>query len=165
MSGAAEKRWRTIVRRTDGVAVLRSPDGREFLGTAAEVRSAAMTPERRRMLADGLRVARITTEPRTDTRAWLAAERRRWAIQETAFDKTQGVTLPASLAILAEAAARYAGMSLDEWVAEWVAAGFDAETDDAIDNGLGGLPLTRHERAALKRLGGLPDTGKGVWHG
>ena len=152
-----EKRWRTVMRRKDGVAVLRSPDGREWIGTAAEVRAAAMNPWRRRMLADGLRVTRLTTDPRTAERAWIAAERRRWAIQEseadTALGHGYGEDLPADLALMAGAAARFAGLCFDEWVATWVRAGLDAEIDEAVGCGLDGLPLTRHERAALKRLG------------
>ena len=153
MSAEKSRRWHTYVRKADGKAVLRAPDGRDFEGTAAEVRAAAMTPERRRMLADGLRVTRLTTGTRTDARAWMVAERRREAIQGAETDAALGlgrdVPLPAALLVLAEAAARATGQTLAEFVAEWVASGIEAARDS------GGVPLTRHERAALDRLGAV----------
>lgn len=145
MSAAKSKRWRTV-RRRDGETVLRSPDGREWLGTAAEVREAAMTPWRRRMLADGLRVQWLTTRPRTAERSELVRERRRNAITaavtDARFNATCPAYLPPAVAVMAEAAARSHGMGLDEWVAATVAAS------------VGRPPLDRHERAALRRIKG-----------
>ena len=150
MSASKTRRWHTFVRRADGKAILRAPDGRDFEGTAAEVRAAAATPERRRMLADAIRVVRLTTKPGTADRRLSAASRRRDAILGTETDAALGgrVRLPAGLSIMAEAAARANGQTVAEFVAEWVGRGIDAERESG-----GGLPLTRHERAALARLG------------
>lgn len=148
---AAEGRWRTV-RRKGGQGVLLAPDGREFEGTEGEVRAAAMTPERRRMLADAIRVVRLTTKPGTADRRLFAASRRREAILGTETDAVLGLgggfRLPPALAIRAEAAARFDGMALDEWLAEAAVALVGAVADA---NG-GELPLTRHERSALDRL-------------
>ena len=152
MSAARSKRWRTVTRRSDGQTVLRSPDGREWLGTAAEVREAALTPERRKMLVCDLRVAWMITKPRTSERRWIVAERRREAIKYSAADAVLGLggtaRLPPALAIRAVAAARFHGMSLDEWLADAAAAMIDATADA---NG-GKLPFTRYELAALHRI-------------
>ena len=141
------------MRRADGKLILRAPDGRDFEGTAEEVRAAAATPERRRMLAAALRVTRLTTEPRTDERAWMVAERRRDALMGVETDAALGlgrdVPIPAAMLVLAEAAARANGQTVAAFVAEWVGNGIDAERESG-----GGIPLTRHERAALARLGG-----------
>ena len=150
----AVKTWRTIHRRSDGSVVLLSPDGREYRGTPAEIRAAALAPERRRMLASGLKVAWLVYEPRTPERAWVAAERRRAAIEGAALDAWHGrvpAQIPLDLAILAEAAARFMGRPFDVFVEEAVAAMVDAARDEA-DGGV--IPLTRHERAALARLEG-----------
>ena len=145
----AEGRWRTV-RRKGGQGVLLAPDGREFEGTEGEVRAAAMTPERRRMLADAIRVVRLTTKPGTADRRRLAASLRRYAILGTETDAALGlgrdVPLPAGMLVLAEAAARATGQTLAEFVAEWVASGIEAARES------GGVPLTRNERAALDRL-------------
>jgi len=147
----AEGRWRTV-RRKGGHSVLLAPDGREFEGTEGEVRAAAMTPERRRMLADALRVTRLTTKPGTADRRRFAASRRRDAILGTETDAALGlgggVSLPPALAIRAEAAARFDGMALDEWLAEAA----DALVGAVAGANGGELPLTRYERAALERL-------------
>ena len=164
MSGGTEKRWRTVVRRAEGRIVLRSPDGREWLGTAREVREAAMTPWRRRELADGLRTVRLTTEPRTDERSWIAVERRQRSIRETEVDAKMGATrpayLPAALAITAEAAARSAKLDFDAFVERAVEEAIIRETKDAAERGIDGLEYTRHEQAALGRLGRQAAQGK-----
>lgn len=117
----AEGRWRTV-RRKGGTRVLISPDGREFLGTPAEVARCAATPERRRSLAESLRVARFVTYPGTEERRRIAALRRREAILETEADAKLGlgggVSLPPALAIRARAAARFEGVGLGEWLAQ-----------------------------------------------
>lgn len=152
MSAAKQKRWRTITRRSDGVPVLRSPDGREWLGTAAEVREAELVPDRRKMLAECLHVEWITTAPGTAERRWLVAAQRREAIQGSATDVALGigggVTLPLALSIRAAAAARFHGMSLDKWLA----GAAEAMIQAAADANGGSLPFTRHERAALGRI-------------
>ena len=157
MSADRQKKWRTVARRGDGKPVLRSPDGREYEGTVAEVRAEGMAPWRRRMLADEIGVAWRITKPGSEERAWIVAERRRDAIRYAAFDKINGFTaarLPSSLAILAEAAARFMGQDFDEFVAEAVEAQIQGARDVCQqETGTYDLPLTRHERAALERLG------------
>jgi len=158
MSAEKSRRWHTFVRKADGKAVLRAPDGREYEGTVAEVRAEGMAPWRRRMLADEIGVAWRITKPGSEERAWIVAERRRDAIRYAAFDKINGFTaarLPSSLAILAEAAARFMGQDFDEFVAEAVEAQIQGTRDVCRqETGTYDLPLTRHERAALERLGG-----------
>ena len=150
----AEGRWRVVCRKIGGPSVLLSPDGREFEGTAAEVRACAATPCRRRMLAESLRYVRFSTSPGTAERAKFAARRRFDAIAGTDTDAALGlggdVPLPPALAIRAEAAARLGGTSICEWV-----SGAARELVRAVAEANGGvLPLTRHERAALERMEG-----------
>lgn len=156
MSAAKSKLWRRV-RLRDGRAVLRSPDGREWLGTAAEIRAAALTPWRRSMLADGLRVQWLTTKPRTAVRRELVRNRRFDALSnhetDMRFHATCPAYLPPTVAVLARAAARLFGVGVDEWVASAAEAGILAA---ARESG-GCLPLTRHERVALARLEGARD--------
>ena len=149
---ASGGRWRTIQRR-DRTPVLRSPAGREYYGTAAEIRTASLTPWGRRSLADGLGIEWRITKPRSEERAWLVAARRREAIQNSAFDYKLGVTMTTltnRLAIEAEAAARAAGQSLSDFIAGWVREGINAVRDE-----LGSIPMTQHEREALARANAL----------
>ena len=148
----ANGRWRTV-RGKGGRIVLRSPDGREYVGTADEVRRAALTPERRRSLAGELRMEWLTTKPGSaERRSYVAAHRRdaiMWADRETRLGIGGAVGLPAALAVKAEAAARALGATLEEMVVRAAQAAVDAV---AVANG-GEVPLTRQERAAVLRLG------------
>ena len=146
--------WR-MIHKKDGTNVLRSPEGKDYRGTASEIRGAAMTPGRRRMLADALRVDWATTTPRTAERKELVAAARLDAIRGSAADDAlnlgNSVGLPPVLAIEAAAAARAQGQTLAEFVAQWVEAGIEAAKDDAPG---GDIQLTRHERAAIERIEG-----------
>ena len=144
-------RWR-MIRGKGGRIVLRSPDGRLYSGTADEVRSSALTPERRRSLAEDLRVDWLTTEPGSAERRSCIESHRRDAIMWTYGESFVGiggcVRLPAALAVKAEAAARALGLTLEEMV---VRAAEAATAEVARTNG-GEVPLTRQERAAVRRL-------------
>ena len=70
----------------------------------------------------------------------------RWRTVRRKGGRGGGVSLPPALAIRAGAAARATGQTFAEFVAEWVASGIEAARES------GGVPLTRHERAALDRL-------------
>ena len=84
----AEGLWRTI-RRKGGVC-LRAPDGREFEGTAAEVRSCGASPERRKALADALWAGRDLAVPRTAARKRLSSGMRRDTILCAIVDAETG---------------------------------------------------------------------------
>ena len=150
------RHWRETRRK--GERVLIDPDGHIYHGTAQEVRGAAMTPRGRDALADDIRWARQTA--RYYTPAELRekiAEKRREAIRQTASDTANGyrVKIKQELGIVAEAAARYMGQTVEEFIAEAVNAAVEATIDKAeLDAGKpgDGLPITRHERAALDRL-------------
>ena len=145
-------RWR-MIRGKGGRIVLRSPDGRVYSGTSDEVRSSALTPERRRSLAEDLRVDWLTTKPGSAERRSCVESHRRDAIMWTYGESFVGiggcVRLPSALAVKAEAAARALGSTLEEMVVRAAQAAVDAV---AVANG-GEVPLTRQERAAVLRLG------------
>ena len=147
----ANGRWRTVCGK-GGRIVLRSPDGREYVGTADEVRRAALTPERRRSLAGELRMEWLATKPGSEERRSYVAAHRRDAIMWTYGESFVGIggcgRLPAALAVKAEAAARALGSTLEEMV---VRAAEAATAEVARTNG-GEVPLTRQERAAVRRL-------------
>lgn len=150
--------WRETRRK--GERVLVAPDGRIFHGTAQEVREAAMTPNRRGALAQSIEWARHTAYKfgyTPDERREYIRETRREALRRNdsdAVDAYQAHMKP-ELGIVAEAAARYMGQTIDEFITDAVDAAIRTTTDLAeIDAGKPGvgLPLTRHERAALDRI-------------
>lgn len=125
-------------------------------GTAAEVRAASLLPYRRRMLADDLRVARYVCARHTEynLREW-AGRCRREAVGACAADARLRVSvdIPSSLDVLVDAAARAQGVS----VGDFAEAALRAAVEKARP-----FTLTRHERAALERLGerwGMFETG------
>ena len=156
--GAAKGYWRETRRK--GERVLVAPDGRIYHGTAQEVRDAAMTPHRRGALAQSIEWARHTAYKfgyTPDERREYIREKRREALsrnESDAVDAYQAHMKP-ELGIVAEAAARYMGQTVEEFIADAVDAAIRGTIDLAeIEAGkLGvGLPLTRHERAALDRI-------------
>lgn len=153
----ARRTWRETVRK--GERVLIGPDGRMYLGTAKEVRDAALTPAIRDELAGRLRWiryveagSRYTTEGRRD--AMRCA--RRHAISRCASDggsSILSVRMGESLRMLMTAGARLAGNTLDEYLAGMFRREIDALLDAAeARTGRREIPLTRHERAAMERL-------------
>ena len=147
MKATPGKKWHTATVK--GKRVLRSPDGRTFHGTAAEIRTLDMMPGRRDMLADDLRFVRRAFADKETARE-IAEERRMSAILANAADIFAGerVTLPKAVCILAKAAARVDGKSLEQFIADAVEA---CVCEARCDCG-GELPLTRHEKAALRRF-------------
>ena len=149
-SKTTPKKWRTV--RRDGRTVDVSPDGRVFYGTAQEVRDAVLMPWRRHWLAESLKVRRMTCRDREYLRE-VAREVRRDAMQrgwmDAAADKAS-VAIPAELLIWATAAARAHGQTVEAWTADWLREAVNAEIDEQADRT---LPLTRHELAALERIG------------
>ena len=151
---AAKKRamWREVTK--DGKRALRSPDGELYYGTPREVRECALMPHRRDALAESLRVARLINHTREELRE-SCAERRMDAIMWNPLDRRNNaaVYLPPSLTILLGALARYWGDTVESKIAELVRFDLRATIEDAQGEGLPTLPLTRHERDALRALG------------
>ena len=148
--------WRETRRK--GEQVLIAPDGRIFHGTAQEVRDAAMTPHRRSALAQHIEWTRKTAKYYTPGELLAKiAEKRRDAIRQNDSDAVvkYAAHISPELGIVAEAAARYMGQTVEEFIADAVDAAVRGTIDKAeLDAGKPGvgLPITRHERAALDRI-------------
>lgn len=148
--------WRTVATKR-GTA-LRSPDGRLYYGTAAEVRDAALMPDRRNSLAQSLQLARhlrcAGTLDAAECRA-MCEDRRREAIQYGAADAkiSHSIFVSAKAMIMLKAGARFMGYTFDEYEAELAQSQITSFQEAAqIETGKLEIPLTRHERAALARL-------------
>ncbi len=142
--------WRTV--KINGRIAERSPDGRTFYGTAQEVRDAGLMPWRRQWLAESLKVRRMTCPDREYLRE-VARELRRDAVRRGWMDAAEdraSVAISSELLIWATAAARANGQTVEAWAAAWLNEAVNAELDEQAD---GTLPLTRHELAALERIG------------
>lgn len=160
-SKATPKKWRTV--RRDGRTVDVSPDGRTIYGTAQEVRDAALMPWRRHWLAETLKVRRMTCPDREYLRE-VAREARRDAVQRGWMDAAANrasVAIPAELLILTTAAARFMERTTDVFVREACESFIEATLDMVqSETGKRELPLTRHEKAALERIGAeRPENG------
>lgn len=143
-------------RKTAGKTAKRCADGRGTHGhgqTSAEVREATLMPWDRDLLAKSLRdVCRIYRGDLLGHRNGEAARRRRTAIVTASNGSIYVPTEATSPALMirARAAARLVGKTDAAFVADALAAAVDA----AIGAAHGAeLPYTRHERAALVRLG------------
>jgi hypothetical protein len=150
--------WRKT--RRNGERVLIAPDGRIFHGTAQEVRDAAMTPHRRGALAQHIEWTRHTADLygyTPEQTAEAVREDRREALMRNDADAVDAyhAYMKPELGIVAEAAARYMGQTIKAFIADAVDAAVRGTIDlvelDAGKPGVG-LPLTRHERAALDRI-------------
>jgi hypothetical protein len=158
--GAAKGNGKWRETRRKGERVLIDPAGRIFHGTAQEVRDAAMTPHRRGALAQDIRWARHVAAKYNYTpeeAAEYVREKRREAIDRNDRDAVDEYRthIKQELGIVAEAAARYMGQTVEAFIADAVDAAIRGTIDvaelDAGKPGVG-LPLTRHERAALDRI-------------
>lgn len=160
--GAATSRkaetWHRTTRK--GVQMLVSPEGRNYYGTAQEVRDAALSPFRRKSLAQDLYWARDTAEvfemTPAERRAYYA-EKRMDAIQYGAFDyrnTPSPIAMTERDRILIEAGARFVGFdSFDKYAADLVRKEIESFLDYAqTETGKREIPLTRYERAALARM-------------
>lgn len=151
------KIWRTV--QTARGKALRSPDGKLYYGTRQEVRDAALLPVRRDMLAGSLSLERYLRDWGTLTQGQFiesCAESRREAIQYGTFDATHGVNvdIPADAYILLSAGSRLVRDDFGAYLSELWRSEISSLLDVVEeDTGKREIPLTRHERAALKRLG------------
>lgn len=156
--GAAKGNGKWRKTRRKGERVLIDPAGRIFHGTAQEVREAALTPERRDELAQSIEWARHIADKfgyTPEQRREYIREKRREALRWNDFWTVQPhhAHIKQELGIVAEAAAKYMGQAFDDFISEAVYAAIDATIDKVkSDTGADGLPLTRHERAALDRI-------------
>lgn len=158
--GAAKGKgmWRVTTRK--GERVLIDPAGRVFHGTAQEVREAALTPERRDALAQSIVWARHTADKfgyTPEQRREYIREKRREELRRNDFWTVQPhyAHIKPELGIVAEAAARYMGQTVEAFIADAVDAAIRGTIDlvelDAGKPGVG-LPISRQERAALDRI-------------
>ena len=150
--------WRETRRK--GERVLIDPAGRIFHGTAQEVRDAGMTPHRRGALAQQIEWTRHTADRfgyTPEQPAEAVREKRREALRRNDGDAVDAyhAYIKPELGIVAEAAARYMGQTVEAFIADAVDAAVRGTIDvaelDAGKPGVG-LPLTRYERAALDRI-------------
>ena len=126
--------WRETRRK--GERVLVAPDGRIFHGTAQEVREAAMTPHRRGALAQSIEWARHTADKfgfTPEERREYVREKRREALRRNDSDAVDAYPahMKPELGIVAEAAARYMGQTVDAFIADAVDAAVRAAIDEA----------------------------------
>lgn len=150
--------WRKATRK--GERVLIDPDGHIYHGTAQEVRDVVLMPFRRDELAGSIKWARHVAAKYNYTpeeAAEYVREKRREAISRSDYDVVEvyPAHIKEELAIVAKAAARYMGQTFDEFIADAVDAAVRGTIDVAeLDAGKpgNGLPITRHERAALDRI-------------
>lgn len=152
-------RWRTTTRK--GKRVLVSPDGAHiYYGTPEEVRDAALTPHRRGALAQQIKWARRTADHfgyTPEQKREYVREERREALRQNDGDAVDAYRahIKPELGIVAEAAARYMGQTVEAFIADALFAAIRGTMDiaerDAGEPGVG-LPITRHERAALDRI-------------
>ena len=150
--------WRET--RCKGERVLIDPAGRIFHGTAQEVREAALTPERRDELAQSIEWARHTADKfgyTPEQRREYICEKRREELRRNDYWTVAPyhAHIKQELGIVAEAAARYMGQTVEAFIADALFAAIRGTMDiaerDAGEPGVG-LPITRHERAALDRI-------------
>lgn len=148
--------WRETRRK--GERVIIDPAGRIIHGTAQDARKAALTPERRRSLAESLRLARYVHREgvidAAECRDWCAERRRDAIMGDCALTQlTPVVHVPTATFIRLQAGARMLGYSWGEYLAELWRGELEALLDFALSaTGKAEIPLTRQERAALARL-------------
>ena len=158
--GAAKGNGKWRETRRKGERVLIDPAGRIFHGTAREVREAALTPERRDALAQSIEWARHTADKfgyTPEQRREYIREKRREELRRNDYWTVAPyhAHIKQELGIVAEAAARYMGQTVEAFIADALFAAIRGTMDiaerDAGEPGVG-LPVTRHERAALDRI-------------
>ena len=158
--GAAKGNGKWRETRRKGERVLIDPAGRIIHGTAQEVREAALTPERRNALAQSIEWARHTADKfgyTPEQRREYIREKRREELRRNDYWTVAPyhAHIKQELGIVAEAAARYMGQTVEAFIADALFAAIRGTMDiaerDAGEPGVG-LPVTRHERAALDRI-------------
>ena len=155
MSNGKKPMWKSVVK--DGRIALRSPDGRHFFGTPAEVRACALMPWQRDMLAQRLKLMRDIHQNGTFTDEEfgdVCAGERRDMIRYSGTDRPCFVSedIPAAVYIQLCAGARLVADSTEDFFGELWRSELEALLDVAQnETGKREIPLTRHERAALAR--------------
>lgn len=141
--------WRTVIIK--GKRAMRSPDGRIYYGTAAEVRDANLYPWERDSLADDLRASRLAYAVGNDRRDALAMARCNTLRNRLSQFIIRGnSTLAMDRQIMAIAAARYLGISVDDFINKAVDCSINAAMEDCRHECGKWLPLTKHEALAIK---------------
>ena len=145
--------WKTVTK--GGCVALRAPDGRYFYGTAAEVRTRALMPWQRDMLAQSLKLQRFIHERGTYTdgeyREICAGERQNMI----RYGGTGAVCveIPAAVYIQLCAGARLVAGSTEAYFAKMWESEIEGLLDVAqAETGKREIPMTRHERRAFERL-------------
>ena len=146
--------WKSIVK--NGRPALRSPSGKIYYGTPAEVREAALMPWHRKSLAESLKLQRYIRQKGVYTadefRACCAGYRRDMVRQDGGVPDDALVEIPAREYILLCAGSRLVSDSVKDFFAELWQTEIEALLDVAeSETGRREIPLTRHERAALAR--------------
>ena len=143
-------RWHYYTTK-DGRRVLRDPDGRDWFGTAQEVREAGLMPETLRDLRRSLRLLGIAAG------SVEAAAMRQEAIQfDLEFLRKCGtsVSVTCDEYILLCAGARYMrrrhGVTDRAYWRGGIRSLIEGVIECALNDGLPELPLTRDERKALR---------------
>ena len=155
MSNGKTQMWKSVTK--GGRVALRSPDGRFFYGTPAEVRACALMPWQRDMLAQSLKFQRFMhgrgTYTNDEYREMCAGERRDM-IRHGGKGEPRAVTLEisADVYIILCAGARLVADNTEDYFGEMWNSEIEALLDVAQnETGKREIPLTRHERAALAR--------------
>ena len=155
MSNGKKPMWKSVVK--DGRIALRSPDGRHFFGTPAEVRACALMPWQRDMLAQSLKLMRDIHQSGTFTDeefSDVCARERRDMIRYCGKGKPlpASVEIPPAVYIRLCAGARLVADNTEDYFGEMWNSELEALLDVAQnETGKREIPLTRHERAALAR--------------
>lgn len=151
--------WKPI--KKDGRPALRSPSGKIYYGTPAEVREAALMPWHRKALAESLKLQRFIRDKGIYTadefRECCAGYRRDMVRHDGGVPDDALVEIPAREYILLCAGSRLVRNGVKDFFAELWRSEIDALLDVAeAETGRREIPLTRHERAAIERLRGTP---------
>ena len=152
-AGKTAKKWFETTRKGERVTI--SPNGQIYHGTPEEVRDAALVPWRRSALAESLKVAlylrRSGTIDAAEFREMCRAYRRD-AVMFGAHDESASVRIPADVFIRLQAGARLVGFdSIDDYLADLWRGELESFAEFAQVEKRE-IPLTRHERAALRRI-------------
>lgn len=146
-------RWHYVTK--ENRRVLRDPGGRDWYGTRAEVRDAALCPLSRDALAQSLRLNRktyLSDGGDFDFRNYLVSAQwlRQDALWLEALSDRDPLTVSRDERILLAACARYMERTFEEFITESVCSVIKSVIEEALSDGLPELPLTRYERRAFR---------------
>ena len=154
-SAKAKAKYMRLVHHRDGRTTLRTPDGRELVGTRAELAAAGLSPHSRDILAKTMQLRRGIAKAcswSADERCRDLAATRLEAIESEQIRRSLGEPhyIPLDTFVMIHASARFMGQTVDEFIQESLRSAIDGTIDLAIHEGNGELPLSRQERAAFK---------------